>query len=257
MINKDVKRSFKNLCQGAAIALSAAAVLTVAPLAQAELVTNGGFETTTFGNGQLGFNTDATGWTVPPPAGTGSYIFVYSPGTADTTGALGSSGNVSLWGPGNGSANGLGVSPDGGNFIASDGDFENGPLMQTLNGLIAGDTYAVTFYWAAAQQEGFDGITSSGWIVGLGGAPTQSVDAGILNHGFSGWNQATLDFTADGTSDVLSFLAQGTGGGSEPPFALLDGVSVTQTPEPGTWLLMLTGILGALGVLRSRQWMKR
>jgi hypothetical protein len=59
-----------------------------------ELVTNGGFEMTTNGNGQLGYNTNATGWSVVAPSG--SYIFLFGPGTADTTGANGEYGGLTL-----------------------------------------------------------------------------------------------------------------------------------------------------------------
>jgi len=284
MINKDVTRSARNLCQ--VIVFSAAAVLAVAPLAQAELVTNGSFEDVTQietpasitfpagTSGQINYSLVAPGWTVP--ALFGSYAFIFAPGTADSVGAISQyyPTNVFLWGPnyggvGAGPANGLtATSPDGGNYLADDGSYQNsGPISQMLTGLTQGDTYAVTFYWAAAQQAGFTGGTSSGWQVNLGLNPTtaQSVSASIASEAFSGWMQTTLDFTADGTSDLLSFMALGSPGSTEPPFALLDGVSATDTtttnsnttPEPGTWILMLTGILGALGVMRSRQWMKR
>jgi hypothetical protein len=260
MINKDVTRSARNLCQ--VIVFSAAAVLAVAPLAQAELVTNGSFEDTTNGIGQLGYNTTATGWSVADPSTGASYAFIFSSPSAYGTGSPGQYGNVILYGP---PGNTLGASPDGGNFLGSDNAFQNGAITQTLSGLTDGDTYAVTFWWAAAQQAGYQNGTTSGWTVSLGGitAP-QTVDTTIPQGGFSGWAQQTFDFTADGTSDVLSFLAAPPTNGA-PPFSLLDGVSVTDTtttssnttPEPGTWILMLTGILGALGVMRSRQWMKR
>jgi hypothetical protein len=257
MRTKSVKRSARNFYQRAAIALSAATVLSVAPLAQAELVTNGGFEVTSAGTGQINFNTTVTGWSLPVP--NDSYAFIYAPGTADTTGAASEYGNVQLWGPNNGSPNGLPASsPAGGNFLASDGAFQNnGPLTQTINGLVAGDEYSVSFWWAAAQQQGFNGDTTSGWIVDFGGAPVQSVDTSLTAHDFSGWMQQTFYFTADGPSDVLSFMSQGTPSSTEPPFALLDGVSVNPSPEPGTWALLLTGILGAAGVSRARRWMKR
>src|ERR1700679_70029 len=71
-----------------------------ASASRANLVTNGGFESTTNGNGQLGYNTNAIGWTAT------GYTFIFAPGTADTTGAPGSIGTDYLWGPGNGSANG-------------------------------------------------------------------------------------------------------------------------------------------------------
>lgn len=107
--------------------------LTFASAHAANLVTNGDFETTTAGNGQLGFNTNATGWA------TTGYNFVFAPGTADTTGANGVDGNLTLWGPGNGSTSGLTASPAGGNFVAADGAYIVAPIMQTIGGLTTGD----------------------------------------------------------------------------------------------------------------------
>src|SRR5271166_3825225 len=68
------------------------------------LVTNGRFEQN-LGNGQVGVNTLLTGWSVPAPPG--SYTFLFAPSTADFTGANGEYGNLALWGPGKGVANGL------------------------------------------------------------------------------------------------------------------------------------------------------
>ena len=109
-----------------AVTAIAVAVLVLGSPAGAEagnLVTNGGFESLTSGYGQLGYNTDATDWSVSGPGS--SYTFVFAPGTADTTGSNGQYGNLSLWGPNNGSANGLPASsPAGGNFIGMDSDFQ-------------------------------------------------------------------------------------------------------------------------------------
>jgi hypothetical protein len=109
---------------------------------QADLVTNGGFESNG-GNGQLGYNTSATGWSVPAPPG--SYTFLFNPqsstvsGTsADNSGAPGQYGSLSLWGPGNDSVNGLTLSPNGGAFIAQDSAFQDGALTQTISGLSVG-----------------------------------------------------------------------------------------------------------------------
>ena len=136
-----------------------ALILSVPATVHADLVTNGSFETTTNGNGQLGVSTDATGWSINE----GGYTFLFAPGTADTSGANGQYGNLTLWGPGNGTANGLpATSPDGGNFIAFDGAFQIQPIYQTVSGLIPGHTYDVSFEWAAAQQQGFDGRVTHG-----------------------------------------------------------------------------------------------
>ena len=243
-----------HLRKAAVNGLSAVAFLTLATSAQATLVfTNGSFETTTNGKGELGFNTIATGWT------TTGYNFLYTSGSADTTGATGQDGNVQLWGPGNGSANGLPASsPDGGNFVAADGVFQVGAIQQTITGLTKGNAYAVGFWWAGAQQSGYNTATTEQWQVSLGGQTQSTVVVTDASHGFTGWVHKTFTFTADNTSDVLSFLAIGTPAGV-PPFVLLDGVTVAAAvPEPGSWALMAGGLalMCGLGVLRSKMGLK-
>jgi hypothetical protein len=241
------------LASFAAIALS-----TLAVSARADLVINGGFESTTNGGGQMnGTITSATGWT------NSGYNFIFTPGSADTTGVSSQYGadDLLLWGPNDGSANGLpATSPDGGNYVGADGAFMAGPLSQTINGLTAGDSYTVGFWWAGAQQHGFDGATTEQFQVSFGGQTQDTAVVDNASHGFTGWQYQTFKFTADGTSDVLSFLAVGTPiSPSEPPFALLDGVSVNaSTPEPGSILLGLSVLagMGGMGFFRSKNRVK-
>jgi hypothetical protein len=220
-----------------------AMTLALAQQARAQLVSNGSFETTTNGNGQMGFNTDATGWT------TGGYNFLYAPGTADTTGANGEFGGVSLYGPGNGSPNGLpATSPDGGNFVAADSDFDVGAISQTINGLTVGDTYTLSFDWAAAQQSGFSGPTNDNWSVSLGSDTQTTATLNIPQAGFSGWQTQSFSYTATSTSEVLSFLAGTTLPSGAPPFVLLDGVSLTQSTVPDAASTALLVGLAALAM---------
>ena len=182
--------------------------------AKANYITNGSFETTS-GTGQLGYNTTATGWS------TNGYNFIFGPGTADTTGSNGQYGSVTLWGSNNGGLNTLPASsPDGGNYVAADGAYNVGAITQTLTGLTAGEKYSVGFWYAGAQQHGYDGTTTEQWIVQLGSGPAP--DDACPHRRQPRLSQAGITprspFTADGSTDVLSFLAAGTPNG-EPPFS--------------------------------------
>ena len=163
-------------------------------------------------------------------------------------------GNVQLWGPNNGSANGLPASsPDGGNYVGADGDFGQGAIQQTINGLTVGDSYDVSFYWAGAQQAGFTGASTEQWQVSLGSQTLDTAVVNVASQGFTGWTQTTLNFTADSPSDVLSFLAVGTPNGV-PTFAVLDGVSVNAATVPDTTsTALLAGLtVSAMGFVARR-----
>ncbi|MDR3534786.1 MAG: hypothetical protein P4L90_30010, partial [Rhodopila sp.] len=219
-------------------------------MAQTNLVQNGNFSSLLVNAsdqfGSLYPTQQVTGWS------TGGYNFVFLPGTADTTGATGASGNVKLWGPNDGSSNGLtAASPTGGNYIAADGAYEVSAITQTINGLNVGQNVTVSFSWAGAQQSGFTGATSDYWTVSLGTVsasnPSQTTSTvNLASKGFSGWMSQTFTFVATSSSELLSFLATGTPSG-QPPFALLANVSVTNVPEPAAWTVMVSGLVGLIG----------
>jgi hypothetical protein len=150
-----------------------------------------------------------------------------------------------------------GPSPDGGNFISMDGDFGppsfNGPVQQLIsNLLIPFQTYEVSFYWAGTQLQNRTGTTTEQLEVSLGSANQFTSIVTTPSQGFMGWRHEDFIFTnGSSTSALLSFLAIGTPGGL-PPQVLLDGVSVTQVPEPGSAALIAIGLLG-LGVLHQRR----
>ena len=223
------------------IALAAVLLLGAAHAAHAtNMVVNGDFEQTTMPDGSDQIrSSNLTGWS------TYGYNFLFTPGAATSQGDYGPVGFWSM----------PSASPNGGNYIAADGAYRVDPLVQTINNLTPGAHYTVSFDWAAAQQSGFDGDTTEWWNVSLG-SETHSTDVySNPSHGVSAWMTASLDFTATSTSEVLSFLAAGTPNG-EPPFSLLDGVSMTQAsdvPEPASAALLLGGLAGLLRLRRKRR----
>jgi hypothetical protein len=175
---------------------------------------------------------------------TSGYNFVFLPGSPT---AQGSAGSLSL-----------GTSPAppiaGENYAAADPIYQQAPITQTINGLTVGQTYAVSFAWAEAQQTGFTGSVNDYWAVNLGtnSATTQSTTGKtIATQSFSGWMNQTFDFVATTSSELLSFMAMSPGG--SPPFALLTNVSMTQVPEPASVAMMLTGVAGLIGLARRRR----
>jgi hypothetical protein len=146
-------------------------------------------------------------------------------------------------------------------FYGEDTTFQSTLLEQTVGGLTIGQEYGLSFEWAAAQQTGFNGRTTDQWVATLGGQTESTAIVMNPNHGFTGWMDATLHFTATATSELLTLdgvgtCLDGTCGETEsgaPPFALIDSVALN-TPEPSTWAMMLLGFagLGYAGFRRRR-----
>ena len=232
----------------ASLAISAAA--NAAPI---NLVQNGSFETVNVTpNHQVVGTDDLPGWTLDTSIY--KYDDVYNSRAAlDYTVSYDGGG-----GPGPDdrrlAAAFTGVVPNGQYFFGADGDRTYGsPLSQTINGLVVGQKYNVTFYLGFSQLRNRTGDTTNRWAVSLGGDTQYTPLVNVPAQSFTGWSQTTLTYTATATSEVLEFFADG-GPAGLPPFALLDGVSLTaaQTPEPAMLALLGLGVAG-FAAARSRR----
>lgn len=240
--------------------LFAAALAAVAtPALAVNLIVNGDFEQT-LGNKLPNFEFGASfpananaviGWQSPL---TNAYNLLWNPATAFTPAGNAQTrfggGNEWLW-PGTDVPGGDvgGPSPTGGYFIGLDGDTTvQGPVQQTVNGLIPGQTYLLSLNMATGQIRSRRGDTTEQLRVSLGNETYFSAVIPNPDRGFQDWRPLSFSFTADSASELLSFLSLGTPNGL-PPILFLDSIRLEQVPAPSA--LVLFG-LGAIAVTGAR-----
>ncbi len=235
------------------------ALLSATSAAKADLVQNGSFEATTatyVANGYtVGTNVNdnnLAGWQVTNCAGTSTTCGFDLIATSNyaTRGVFDTIDNhySSFYAP-------PGASPDGGNAFISDGNVQTQSIFQAIGGLRLGDTYTVQFYQASMQQTGYSGAFTANWQVGLGsGGSFTTLYGSTMNNpsqSSTPWTRQSIDFVATATTETLYFFATASAG-ANPPFLLLDGVSMTDVPEPATLGLAAMGLAGVLMARRRR-----
>lgn len=217
------------LCTGVAFAVAFAAGIAV-PLHGAQAVTlvnNGSFETGSSNDGNSGFTTlsagdlSITGWTIVS-------------GTVDWIG--------SYW------------TPAGGSRSLDMNGLNPGKIGQALNGLVINQNYTVSFEMAGNPAGGPNPKTLS---AGVGGDPSFSFDASNTSLSNMGWTLESFTFKATSSMETLWFASTTAGfsGNETYPTAFgpaLDNVSVSATPLPSTWLMLLSGFVG-LGFFAYRR----
>jgi len=228
--------------------LSILAVLTANTAGAVPLLANGNFEqNTNGGNKQLSSSpiddihrTTLSGWT-SSNGNDGGYNFVLDTKLITTW-------DSTIW------IKKYESELDRGSVFASDALYYPGVLSQTVSGLTLGASYVLKFDYAMGQQVGFDGDNLNNfWQVGFGNTKKDSNKLSIENGGFSGWQSATMKFTADSAEQVLSFLALSNSPGA-PPFMLLDNVDLrADVPEPSSISMMLLGGFGLVGFMARRR----
>jgi hypothetical protein len=212
-------------CGIASIGITTLATLTAqVPRSQAaEFVTNGNFAPTTIQPTTIRWGADnpsalgpsaanqtiVNGWTSE------GYNFLVPTGNGIDTN---NTPNVRFYG------SNLNAPNSAGYFVAADSAFQSGRIYQNLTGLVVGEQYIVSFYQAAAQQNGFvydpnagpidpntgqptggpstttrySGDTTDNWIVNVGGTYT----APALSNGYDNANTTLTSSFAGGTTYV-------------------------------------------------------
>jgi hypothetical protein len=229
----------------------------------AELLQNGDFSSPGASAAQyLSFgNTFVTGWTIQDQYA----AYVPAGQTPDQTwignGSTAGSELDGSAGPANGFDNGMVGPPGGGASVVLDGTDGFGPtggfgfIEQTVGGLVAGQTYTLSFLQAGSTEIGITSEQTMNFNVTVGDQMVGSSPLmDVPGEGFAGWNSYSTTFTWDGVGDVLEIAAVGSG---DPAFALLADVSLTgggtAAPEASTWVMIVAGFAGLGLMARARR----
>jgi PEP-CTERM motif len=205
-------------------------------MAHAGSITNGTFTTpassSVFGGGTVNWTGGQYGY---DPSNIDGWSF---------TGGAGVQQNGSAWGfaaaPGGAGQTAFLQSYQGGANVGKGNPTST--ISQTVGGLTVGQQYTVSFY--LAQRPGDFGLNPV--TVTIDGVTMTITPASTA------WTEYTESFTYDGGPDVLTFSVTGTGEGNYDNDTGLADVDMTATPEPGTLLLLGSGLLGFAGLARRR-----
>ena len=122
-----------------------------------------------------------------------------------------------------------------------------GSISQSISGLIAGQTYVVSFDLAGnpagGPQPKLITVSTNETIFDA------SFDSSSHSLSSMGWTSESFTFVASGTTDTLTFASNTTDDSGNPSYPTafgpaLDNVSVAPVPEPATWAMMILGFLG-------------
>jgi hypothetical protein len=193
-------------------------------VANATSITNGNF------SGSVG----SSGYTYQPSSVAGWFF----------SGGTGVQANGSAWGfsnaPGGSGQSAFLQSYEGPDKV--DKGTPNSFISQNVGGLTTGQTYTVTFDLEQRPGYGANPVTVS--IDGVTETITPPND--------DAWTAYSLEFNYDGGPDGLTFSVTGPGTGTYDNDTGLADVSIGATPEPGTLLLLGSGLLGFAGIARRK-----
>ena len=231
------------------ISLSALAAALWAGIANANLITNGSFETPDLApavaQGYATGSTAITGWTVlGSPDNTAAISILTNSYGEDVGGSPDPSGPVRF------------AAEDGVQSLDLTGPFNQGPLsgIDQVVATTVGQAYALTFY-VGNQDDALPNYgAASSVLLTVTGHPSKAFTTDMNTTDNVTWQEFTYDFVATSTSTTIAF----TNNTVDDNYAGLDNVDLElgkPVPEPSTWMMMCLGFagLGFAGYRASRR----
>ena len=160
------------------------------------------------------------------------------------------SGNGNLFFINSGGLNpGIIVTGDGTHSVDLNGNAGPGGVEQTLNNLVAGQHYFLSFDLSGNPDNSIDPTRE---VTVTAGSTTNTFDYTIGSNTKSDmmWQSHGFEFIATITSETIDFLS----GSTNCCYGIaLDNVSVVALPEPAAWLMMIVGVSFLGAGLRMRR----
>ena len=124
----------------------------------------------------------------------------------------------------------------------------NGTISQSLNGLVIGTPYALTFA-LSGNPDGSPTVKNVQVSVD-GQSKTLTFDDTGISKTLMNYSMETISFTYTGASSLLSFAS--IDDPSTPYGAVIGDVAIAAVPEPSSWALMIMGFAG-VGLMAYRR----
>lgn len=154
---------------------------------------------------------------------------------------------------------------DTGIFTAQDGadeayiaaNFNNAPAGGTISNWLMTSTFSTEFagvisFWVkGAMDAGYEDHFAFG--LSDGSSKPEMFSLGGLETAAADWTKYTLNFAAQGAGAMARFGIQYSGDADSSNYIGIDSLNISTVPEPSSWLMLGTGLLGLLALRRRQQ----
>jgi hypothetical protein len=140
-------------------------------------------------------------------------------------------------------------------YIAA--NYNNAPSGGAINNWLMTPIFStefsgvVSFWLKGAMDAGFEDHFAFG--LSSGASNPAAFALGAIKTAMSDWTKYTLNFVGQGAGNIARFGIQYSGEADSSNYIGIDSLNIATVPEPSTWLILGTGLLGLFGLRRRQQ----